>query len=195
MPWFWTWVGAGHIIHPPDPKYCMQVILNKNAFQLDAYCPLFTVQGEGSLCPGRGVSVQGGGLCSVGLCPGGSLSWLVSVQGVSVQGGSLSGGLYSRGSVHGGFCQGDPLPPVNRMTHRCKNIALPQTSFAGFKNCLIVSTGHYNRVSQINTYQVKQSCQLFRQTMSTVPPCLLVSNWRISAVTFCCIRKDKIYLK
>ena len=27
-----------------------------------------------------------------------------------------------------------PLPPVNRKTHRCKNITLPQTSFAGGKN-------------------------------------------------------------
>ena len=26
-----------------------------------------------------------------------------------------------------------PLPPVNRMTDRCKNITLPQTSFAGSK--------------------------------------------------------------
>ena len=26
------------------------------------------------------------------------------------------------------------LPPVNRMTNRCKNITLPQTSFAGGKN-------------------------------------------------------------
>ena len=25
-------------------------------------------------------------------------------------------------------------PPVNRMTNRCKNITLPQTSFAGGKN-------------------------------------------------------------
>ena len=23
------------------------------------------------------------------------------------------------------------IPPVNRMTHRCKNITLPKTSFAG----------------------------------------------------------------
>ena len=30
-----------------------------------------------------------------------------------------------------GLCQGDPLSPTNRMTHRCKNIILPQTSFAG----------------------------------------------------------------
>ena len=27
-------------------------------------------------------------------------------------------------------------PPVNRMTNRCKNITLPQTSFAGGKNLL-----------------------------------------------------------
>ena len=26
---------------------------------------------------------------------------------------------------------GKPTPTVNRMTHRCKNITLPQTSFAG----------------------------------------------------------------
>ena len=29
---------------------------------------------------------------------------------------------------------GKPSPPVNRMTHRCKNTTLPQTSFAGGKN-------------------------------------------------------------
>ena len=28
----------------------------------------------------------------------------------------------------------NPPPPVNRMTNRCKNITLPQTSFAGGKN-------------------------------------------------------------
>ena len=28
---------------------------------------------------------------------------------------------------------GKETPPVNRMTHRCKNITLPQTSFAGGK--------------------------------------------------------------
>ena len=33
----------------------------------------------------------------------------------------------------GGTCPGNP-PPVNRMTDRCKNITLPQTSFAGGKN-------------------------------------------------------------
>ena len=32
----------------------------------------------------------------------------------------------------GGVCPG--VPPVNRMTDRCKNITLPQTSFAGGNN-------------------------------------------------------------
>ena len=32
---------------------------------------------------------------------------------------------------------GSPYPPVNRMTNRCKNITLPQTSFAGGKNVTI----------------------------------------------------------
>ena len=35
-----------------------------------------------------------------------------------------------------------PPPPVNRMTHACKNIALPQTSFAGGK----YSTGAHEEI-------------------------------------------------
>ena len=57
-------------------------------------------------------------------------------QGVSLKGGvSLAGGSpWQRGvSLAGGF----PYPPVNRMTNRCKNITLPQTSFAGGKNVTI----------------------------------------------------------
>ena len=65
---------------------------------------------------GREVSVQGGGLCSGGLC--------------------LSRGLCPGGLCPWGSLSGRPIPPVNRMTHRCKNIALPQTSFAGGKNRL-----------------------------------------------------------
>ena len=35
--------------------------------------------------------------------------------------------------TRGGTCPGTP-PPVNRMTDRCKNITLPQTSFADGNN-------------------------------------------------------------
>ena len=37
-----------------------------------------------------------------------------------------------------GTCPGTP-PPVNRMTNKCKNITLPQTSFA---------SGNYNKFEQ-----------------------------------------------
>ena len=45
----------------------------------------------------------------------------------------LSRGSLSIRSLSRGLCQQDPLPlpPVNRMGDRCKNITLPQTSFAG----------------------------------------------------------------
>ena len=39
-------------------------------------------------------------------------------------------GLPNLGGLHPGGL-GRPPSPVNRMTHRCKNITLPQTSFAG----------------------------------------------------------------
>ena len=59
----------------------------------------------GGVCSQGGVSAPGGSVCSWGcLLPGGCIP----------------------------ACNGaDPLPPVNRMTDRCKNITLPQTSFAG----------------------------------------------------------------
>ena len=115
----------------------LKCIYNKNAFQLDAYRPLITVQGglcPGDLCPvgslsrrslSRGISVQGS--LSRGLCPG-----VVSVQRVSVQGslfrGLCPGGSLSRSSLCPGvvsvqgslswgcLCQEDF--PVNRMTDR-----------------------------------------------------------------------------
>ena len=83
----------------------------------------------------RGVSVQGVSVQG-GLCPGGSLSRGVSVQGaslsrgVSVQGASLSrgvsvkGGSLSRGSLSTGSLSG--RPPMNRMTHRSKDITFQQ---------------------------------------------------------------------
>ena len=58
---------------------------------------------------GGGVSaVEGWGVCLGGVCP----EW----------------GVY-----HHAMGQTPPLP-VNRITDRCKNITLPQTSFAGGKN-------------------------------------------------------------
>ena len=106
----------------------------------------------GGLCPGglclneslsRGLC--GGSLCR-GLCPWGSLFRVVSVRRVSVQGGlyqavSVQGGLCRRVSARGSLSRGisvrgfsvqgisvdrDPLPPVNRITDRCKNITFPQ---------------------------------------------------------------------
>ena len=87
----------------------------KNAFKQDAYRPLFTVRG---LCP-RGLSP------GKGLCPEGCLSR-----------GCLSRGLCL---FLGGLCLGILRPPdrdapVNRITGRCKNITLPETSFTDGKN-------------------------------------------------------------
>ena len=57
-----------------------------------------------------------------GLHPGGS----TQPGGVCIQGCLPNlGGVY----IQGGWAY--PLPPVNRMTHSCKNITLPQTSLAG----------------------------------------------------------------
>ena len=105
----------------------------------------------GDLCPGGlspgWISVGGGESLSRGwedLCPrgrggslsrgGGSLSRGVSVQGV----GGLCPGV--RGSLSigcGVLClEGISVrdtPSVNGMTHSCKNITLPQSSFAGGK--------------------------------------------------------------
>ena len=45
------------------------------------------------------------------------------------------GGAWSRGLVVSQHALRQ-TPPVNRMTNRCKNITLPQTSFAGGKNAI-----------------------------------------------------------
>ena len=96
----------------------------------------------------RSSSRRGGGSPCRGLPP----SWGVSLRGVGVppsqRGVSVPGGVPPSGGVlpagggcllpRGSPCQGGFLdgrsPPVNRMTNRCKNITLPQTSFAGGKN-------------------------------------------------------------
>ena len=57
----------------------------------------------------------------------------IPAQGVYLSGGYLPG----VSTCLGVYLPGVPaqvLPPVNRMTDRCKNITLPQTSFVGSKN-------------------------------------------------------------
>ena len=76
----------------------------------------------GYLVPG-GCTWSGGGVPG----PGGGV---YLVQGGH---GPGPGGLYL---ARGGTWSGTP-PPVNRMTNRCKNITLPQTSFAGGKNVFL----------------------------------------------------------
>ena len=134
---------------------------NKNAFQQDAHRRLvdhIPACIAGGTCPGvylpgsvpalgggpaQGCTWLGGGGCTCWgcTCPGEHVpshggctcqGWC-TCQGVPVQ-GNLSGGvnlprgLYLPGGVHlpGGY-----PPPVNRMTDRCKNITLAQTSFCG----------------------------------------------------------------
>ena len=109
----------------------------------------------GCTCPGGGCTWPGRG-CT---CPGGYLPRRVPAWGgLPAQGVYLPRGVYLRGGCtcpRGCTCQGgvpaqgggvpaqgcvpaggvpaQVLPPVNRMTDRCKNITLPQTSFAGAK--------------------------------------------------------------
>ena len=59
-----------------------------------------------------------GGVCPRGFLPRGCLPRVVSLPGECIP------------ACNGG----DSPPPVNRMTDRCKNITLPQTSFAGGNN-------------------------------------------------------------
>ena len=77
--------------------------------------------------PPASVSVLGlgGGCLPRGCLPGGVSAWVC-----------LFGGLCPRGCLPRGKClpNGCTPHPVNRMTDRCKNITLPQTSFAGGKN-------------------------------------------------------------
>ena len=73
----------------------------------------------GGCLPGGGVYLRGV-VCPVGCLPRGCLPRGVSAGGVSAQ-----GGVCLRGVCPGGVCGRHPLP-VNRMTDRCINIALPQ---------------------------------------------------------------------
>ena len=96
----------------------------------------------GGVCSGgctwsRGGCVCSGGVCLLGegvcVCSGGcAWSWGESaLRGVSASGRCLLlGGVPGPGGVCSWGVSGTP-PPVNRMTNRCKNITLPQTSFVG----------------------------------------------------------------
>ena len=84
--------------------------------------------------PGGGVPGLGGYLVSGGVPgPGGTWSWGVYLVLVGVPGP--------------GGCTCPGTPPVTRMTDRCKNITLPQTSFAG-GNYTTIHTG----LSAVNTF-------------------------------------------
>ena len=67
-----------------------------------------------------------------------ALAWCIC-GGCTYPGGVPAGGYLRGVYLPGGVpSQGVPvqvLPPVNSMTDRCKNITLPQTSFAGGNNC------------------------------------------------------------
>ena len=99
------------------------------------------VPGEGVLPGGGGVSAwsQGGFSLVGGVClvPGGVC--LVLGGSAWSRGGwfSLAGGLPGPG----GALPGDP-PPVNRITHTCKNITLATTSLRPVKNTLLRAKGH-----------------------------------------------------
>ena len=84
----------------------------------------------GCTCPGGCTwlwGVPGSGLY---LLRGVPARWGVPARGgVPVRGCTCLGGVPAKG----GTCPGTP-DPVNRMTDRCKNITLPQTSFAGGNN-------------------------------------------------------------
>ena len=68
------------------------------------------------------------------LCAGRGACWEVHGprRGSAWSRGCMVWGAWSQGGIPA-CTEADP-PPVNRMTNRCRNITLPQTSFAGGKN-------------------------------------------------------------
>ena len=83
----------------------------------------------------EGVSLAGGDLL------GGGSPWQ---RGLLCRGGLGRWGFLGRGVLPGRGVSQHALrqtPPLNRMTDRCKNITLPQTSFAGGNEATFVS--HY----------------------------------------------------
>ena len=105
--WIVTSIHNGNKALKAD-KSSTQIMINKNEFQWDAYRPLVARTFQ-HVC-------SQGGVCSGGVCS----------RGMSAPGGAC---LLSRGVSQHAMRQ--TPSPVNRMTDRCKNITLPQTSFAG----------------------------------------------------------------
>ena len=90
-------------------------------------------------------------------------------RGCSPRGMSAQGGVYPEGVCPGSCtpsrsrekqpCQlhaGMHPPPVNRISDRCKNIAMSQTSFAGRNNCYDLSNWERN----INFDLANCSCRI-----------------------------------
>ena len=134
--------------------------------------------GEGSAQPCRDVHQGGlhrGWLCPTpgkgGLHPGEpARPWRVCIQGVCIEGGLHLGVTIQEICMQGvcptlgGVCiQGgwaDPLLPVNRMTHKCKNITLPKTSFAGDKNRnkSLIKTWYQTNLLNITSFYCTFGC-------------------------------------
>ena len=97
----------------------------------------------GGMC-GRGCAwgtcVVGGCVAGEHACPGEHVLWEACMPG---EGACMAGGVHGRGHVWQGVCMAGGMcgrgkcmacstpSPVDRMTDACKNITLPQTSFAG----------------------------------------------------------------
>ena len=79
----------------------------------------------------------GGGLCLGGLCTGESLLGSPPTENPCKEHGTRDRdppeGIWDQAARQEVTSYRDHLPPVNRMTDRCKNITLSQTSFAGGK--------------------------------------------------------------
>ena len=128
-----------------------------------------------SLLPGRGGSAWsgGGGVCLVrgGCCLPGPRGGVCLVRGVSAW--SWGGCLPGPGGVlpDGGGLPGAP-PPVNRITHTCKNITLATTSLRPVikQVKLNIFNTHYCIVKNINTYHCRDS---FQRILSLIMPSFL----------------------
>ena len=85
--------------------------------------------------------------------------------GVPAQGDVPAWGLY----LPMGGVPAQVLPPVNRMTNRCKNITLPQTSFAGGNYLLVVTELVASRAQYTDYFD-------YKFTIKNVTFCLIMST-------------------